>query len=686
MRKLSIIVAGIVGVLIVTVIALPFVLPLEAFKDDIATVVEDATDRSFSINGKLSLSLIPNVVFEMEGVKLGNADGFGDDDFVELASLKIQIATFPLLTGNVQVEKLVLDRPIINLAINANGQGNWVLSVPEQTTDQTPEQPSATPATNLAEAPPSNTTAGNVQAVSLPNVNLGDVQIIDALVRLTDYGTGTEQRIEHLNAKFMLANLSSPFSVESDFAWNDQKFNTTFALDSVDTLLNAQNTGVSFNLSSKSISADGSGDITLNLSGDVPSLLVKLTINSAAIHSDRIPTAKAIDGGKAVAAAKPAPLVKTASKDVARGPLFDLSKEALDLSGLKAANADVALSINHIGINDVKAGPLDLALTLKDGVLDLDLRKLGLYSGNVAAKVSVDGRSSKAKMAPALNVSGVRYHELLEDLGILVQVGAELSTDLNLKTSGASVFDLASALSGKGKVVIDKAGVIRVDPQTFLMNLAGDLGDKLGTLIKDESFDVLKEHNSRLEIPITLSKGVVSVTALELKGPLLHAQGKGSANIVHQSLDFHIVPLLVSSVTGAQQAKKERGVRLPFFVRGSFATPEILPDEKGLMREAAKQGVKAGLHYAIQKEMQRRFGAELPDNEFTNSLVEGVSEAVTSSGAEGSEGSSSETPVSDAVNSVTDSIKGLFSSAPKAGDVKQEDTGPLSNIKSLFGN
>lgn len=684
MRKVFVSVAGLLGVLVIGVLALPFVLPLEMFKDDIAVAVQDATGRSFTVGGKLSLSIIPDVTFEMTDVRLGNGQGFSEADFAELSSLKVQVATLPLLSGKVQIEQLVLERPKVNLEMDAAGHGNWLMAPSQETPS------SAT--TSLSDATPTTTQAApEGTQTSLPDISLGNVKIVDATVKFSDFGASTQQAVEHLNATFVLANLSSPFSVDSDFSWNGQKFDTRLALDSIDSLVNARATKVDFNVKSKSLVANGGAELTLDLSQAVPSIKANVTLQDVVVHSDRIPSAKVLKAPTATALAAPAPIAKSKSSAAksASGKLFDLSKEPLDLSGLKAANADVALSINHIGINDIKAGPISLLVALKDGMLDVNLQKLALYSGNVSATVALDGQASKAKIKPSLTISNLRYHELLQDLGILVQVGAELSTKLNLNTSGKSVHDLVANLSGKGNVVVDKAGVIRVDPQTFLMDLAGEWGDKLGAIVKDQSFDVLKEHNSRLDIPLAFAKGMVEIPDLNLTGPLLRAQGKGKASLLKQSLNFHIVPLLVSSVKGAEQAKEERGIRVPFFVRGSFTVPEIVPDEKGLVREAAKQGVKAGVHYAIQQEMQRRFGVQLPENELTNSLVEGLSEVVTSgiddTGDEKASGSA-KTPVSDAVGNVASGITSFFTPTDNKGDKDAGTNNPLSSIKSLFGN
>ena len=447
MRKVFISLAGLLGVLVIGVFALPFVLPLDMFKDNIAATVQDTTGRSFAVNGKLKLSLIPDVTFEMADVRLGNGQGFSEADFAELSSLKVQVATLPLLSGKVQVEELVLDRPTINLEMDAAGHGNWLLAPQNETSSAASESAVETAPTAQ------NDVTDSTATTSLPDISLGNVKIVDATVKFSDYGASTQQAVEHLNATFVLASLSSPFSVDSDFSWNDQKFVSRLTLNSIDSLANARATNVDFVVKSKSVAANGDAELTLDLSQSVPSIKANITLQDVVVHSDRVPSAKALKAPATSVVAAPARAPKSTVTKSATGKLFDLSKEPLDLSGLMAANADVVLSINHIGINDIKAGPISLLVALKDGILDVNLQKLALYGGNVSAKVALDSRAPKAKIKPALTISKLRYHELLQDMGILVQVGAELSTKLDLSTRGKSVHDLVANMSGKGNEI-----------------------------------------------------------------------------------------------------------------------------------------------------------------------------------------------------------------------------------------
>ena len=668
MRKIIFSALGLLGVLVVSIVALPFVLPLESFKDDISLAVEGATGRTFSVGGKLSLAVFPDIAFEMNGVSVGNAEGYSSDSMAQLSSLKVKVSTLALLSGKVQVKELVLDKPTFNLEVNKDGKGNWVLE--QQSSGAITAKGNAIQENKTEDAPAIKGNASGSAAPTLPDINLGNVKIIDATIKFSDFGASTQQSVENLNASFKLESFASPFTVKSDFVWNGQKFATSISVNSPQSLLDGSKTALNFDVSSNSIKTNGGGDFTLTL-GEVTSVAANLNIKEISIHSDRIPSAKKIDTpvGQQMALATTSPAKPKNDKGEKKGKLFELSKDPLDLSGLKSVNADVGLSIGSVKINDVKAGPIALAAKLNNGKLDFNLKEMALYGGNISSTLALDGSSKKAKIKPSLTVSNLKYHELLEDLGILVQVGAELSTNINLSTSGGSVHEIVSKLTGKGDIDVNRAGIIRVDPKTYLMELAGDWGGKIGEFISDKSFEALKGRDARLQIPLVFSNGNISVAGLDLKGPVVNAEGKGSLSLISQSLNLRMVPMLVASVDGAATATNVRGVRVPFFVKGSFAEPVIKIDEEALAREMAKQGVKAGIHMAIQNELKNSFGAGVETNEFTNNLIDGIADVV--SGGGGKKEGSGDSTISNAVDDVGKTI----------GDIGSKIGGFFSNNK-----
>ena len=59
MKKFLLILLAVVVVLIVAAVAVPFLLPTETYKQQIAAQVERATGRALAIEGPLDISMLP---------------------------------------------------------------------------------------------------------------------------------------------------------------------------------------------------------------------------------------------------------------------------------------------------------------------------------------------------------------------------------------------------------------------------------------------------------------------------------------------------------------------------------------------------------------------------------------------------------------------------------------------------
>lgn len=112
---------------IALVVALAGVLLLDPqrVRDRLVSVVRDQTGRELQIAQPVDLSLFPWFGVALREVSLGNAPGFGDEPLARADELRVRVKVLPLLSGNVEVDSLVLRGLALNLARNAQGDVNW---------------------------------------------------------------------------------------------------------------------------------------------------------------------------------------------------------------------------------------------------------------------------------------------------------------------------------------------------------------------------------------------------------------------------------------------------------------------------------------------------------------------------------------------------------------------------------
>jgi AsmA protein len=129
MSRVLQVILGLVGLIVVLVIAAVIIIPLVVdpndFRDRIAEVVEEETGRSFEIEGEISLSVFPWLGLEVGRMRLGNPPGFGDAPFAEIGSAGVGARLMPLLSRRLEISTLRLDGLRLNLLQLADGSNNW---------------------------------------------------------------------------------------------------------------------------------------------------------------------------------------------------------------------------------------------------------------------------------------------------------------------------------------------------------------------------------------------------------------------------------------------------------------------------------------------------------------------------------------------------------------------------------
>src|SRR6185436_2587673 len=110
-------------VVIAIVVALPFMLATDVYKEQIIAQARQATGRELKIDGALSISFFPAFGVELNGVHFANAAGAHDADMATIGQVVVGAEFWPLLAGDVKVTHITLIKPVINLEIDKQGRG-----------------------------------------------------------------------------------------------------------------------------------------------------------------------------------------------------------------------------------------------------------------------------------------------------------------------------------------------------------------------------------------------------------------------------------------------------------------------------------------------------------------------------------------------------------------------------------
>ncbi|WP_272701349.1 AsmA family protein [Desulfovibrio sp. Fe33] len=171
------------------------------FRDRLKVAVEEALDRPVRFGGDIDLAFWPRLAVTLEDVSVGEAVGFGDGPAARFDDISVSVRIVPLFSHRIEVESLELDGLEANIIRNGDGIFNWQsLTGREDSSDS-------------GEAVTDEWT-----------FSVHSVKITDAAILFRDELEKTEYRLSgiDINTGTVQFGVDVPFSLNSDFAWDDQ--------------------------------------------------------------------------------------------------------------------------------------------------------------------------------------------------------------------------------------------------------------------------------------------------------------------------------------------------------------------------------------------------------------------------------------------------------------------------------
>ena len=116
LKAVSILLGLLVAAVVAAVIIVPMVFDPNDYKDEIKSLVEKETGRSWDLSGDIGLSIFPWLGFDLGPLTLGNAPGFPPDPFLKAERTRVHVALLPLLRKEIQLDTVTMTGLVVNLA------------------------------------------------------------------------------------------------------------------------------------------------------------------------------------------------------------------------------------------------------------------------------------------------------------------------------------------------------------------------------------------------------------------------------------------------------------------------------------------------------------------------------------------------------------------------------------------
>ena len=620
---LVVLVLLIVGVLF----AAPSFIPVESYKPQITALVKEQTGRDLTIDGDISLSFLPRLAVSVNDVTFQNASWASSPHMAKMEQLEIVLKIFPLIRGEIALDRFIMRRPEIDLAVNRQGVGNWVFDVPAQS--------APAPA---AETSPAGGEGGFTPQVT--DIQLGEISLIDGSVKYSNLATAETYEAGDINLDVSLPSLDAPLGLDGSVVWNGDTVElsldvaeprafsvgeasdlslkitapkvtasfdgngkispvltingpTSLSIPSVRDLaawagqpmadgdgfgaLDLKGTvavvGDTYSFTSATLAFDGmngTGDLTVDAGRSRPKLTGALALDrlDANVYLADSSESTSSDGQAAPSGGGSGGAASSNGSTAASG----WSDAPIDLSGLKAIDADLDLTVGEILFQDLTIGKSALDVLMSGGKLTAKLTELALYEGAGIGQLTLDGSGNTPSVGANFNLNGLSAYPFLRDAAGFERLEGLGSFNVNVTTRGKSQKAMMSALNGSGAATFADGAIRGINIAQLSRNVfaAATSGWESGGA---QSTDF-----SELGGTFTIANGVLTNNDLKMLSPLVRVTGKGTVSMPPQTLNYRVEPKLAATLEGQGGAGDVKGIEVPIVISGPWSNPSFTPD------------------------------------------------------------------------------------------------------------
>ncbi len=596
MRKIVTWIGALIVVLIGAALILPFVLPANVYKEQVAKRVETATGRTLTIEGDLKLQFFPTFQVEVNEATLGNVPNASSPSMIRMERLVVGVNPSALLRREIIITNFTLQKPEIDLEVAKNGSPNWSF---EKTSQSEGSETDAEAATD----------SGNNMSI----VALSDIQISDGKITYINHQTDEEYSFDDVDMTISMANLQSPFSAKGSMIYNQEKVDVEMNVRSLSAFTQNVTSPIGIEISSSPIdvSLDGaySGGANSKLTGatkvSIPSLKRLDEWSGSALGGD-LAGALAVTGELSAQGSVYEFTKATVRFDVISGtgnlkvdgrnskpklsgrldvreldfrPYMKESETATASTGsgfpawndnainakvLRLADADFEITTNKLWFLAYEIGASNLSISVRNGILKSNLKRLDLYGGQGLGNLTVDGSGNVPRLNAKLDLTTINAEPLVlaaTQRDVLSGLGNFV---LNVQTQGRTQKEWMSGLSGSGQLFL-KDGEIRGVDLTRMVNVVSSLtGLQLENRNGDEDLNQETGATRKTEFvemggTFSIANGILNTGDFRLDNDVISLSGRGTINIGNQTVNLKIDPGLNQEDGGTKVAIKVSG-------------------------------------------------------------------------------------------------------------------------------
>ena len=547
MKKLLKITFGLIAALVIVAVVAASLVDINSFKPQIIAQAEKALGRKVTMDGDISLRILPTIAIKTGKVTISNPQWAGGGDMLSANSISFGAELMPLFSNQLTINSLEIIEPKM-LLVKKGTLANWQF---EHSGAKAPE--------------PQHEKGGESQSLSL---SVKHVYLSNGDVTFKDLSAGTMQRVQTLNIKLTSPDVEKSVFVEASAKLNGEEVTLKTNIGTPLKMLAGARSALDANVSFGKLGGIFKGTVQL---GKVPSIKGSLASDSINLN-DWIKESKAAHAQSAA-------------------PAGNWSNAPIDLSALSSVNADLDVVIGEFIFKKLTIKPLKTQLTLAGGKLDFAINVAQTYGGKINANIKA---TFGGAVALSGNVAGVEAEPFLSDWANNDTISGTLNSAFNLKAQGKSQRAMVESLGGSANFTFQNGAIKGKNLAANIRKLKSLGGNADASAPQQTDF-------SEISGSMNIASGIIRNNDLFMKSPLIRLRGEGEVNLPAYQIAYKLKPEIVGTLKGQGGKDDAAGVTVPLKISGNLNAPSYSIDAKAALMEnltpqkigAMKDNVKA---------------------------------------------------------------------------------------------
>ncbi len=577
---------GLVVVLVLIVMAVPYFLNVDRYRDTIISAVEKQTGRKVSL-GTIHARLFPGAGVTLAELHVGNPPGFPDGDLVGADEIRVNVALAPLLHGIIHVNSVDLVRPKLTLLTDSSGKNNYTFTPADS-------KPASAASAKSGDSS-SSMTLDQIDSINLTGAEI----VVGNVIKGAAAPLADTKGISITMHNFAI----SPIRMH-DWKSESNLSGVTLALSGWKDPI-AFRTG-QFTLSGGKLDAQFVADLataadikgTVNVP-DFEHPQVNFEMSSSLLDIDKLID---VAGSGPSGGPEPAPAASTPTSTAVTSGKPTPPKPGAKPAAAAPPTAGELIAKGHINIEKITnkpytVGPANVEMRVYTDRAELWPISIGMYGGTLQLSSRVDRVTDPARFTANVQMRNLDVAKVLDATpGARGKVDGTGELDLQLLGNLSDAWK--KTLSGTGKFAVRNGHLPGV-------NLAG------------AAESVMKMAGVGGNTPFTVFEGDINIADQRVASKLIHLDSTAGVVDVHGSvgldstLDYQgtaaVDPMAalgkVGGMVGGLMGSRAGKISVPFALGGTIADPKVRPGKGGptTTAGATPSGAPAGQQINPQK-------------------------------------------------------------------------------------